>query len=234
MEERCRNDADRGPSTDTIGGAFPGRPPAVRGPGSVRSKSTTFAGLGPDFAMHGLSAHRGTPSCLQSPPERTRRRASLPGGGRFAIWDPWFIAGRPLWPWCCVLSTRQRRRTGAGGWSGRPRRRSGRRRRDGPSPDARSVQGLRHPGAELLPADLRAAVRSGPGRQDPDAAPRAMGRRRRLTWEFRLRPGMRFHDGGELTAADVVYSLRGSWIHRSTRLDATSSASSTPSWRSTR
>jgi peptide/nickel transport system substrate-binding protein len=29
-----------------------------------------------------------------------------------------------------------------------------------------------------------------------------------LTWEFRLRPGIRFHDGGELTAADVVYSLR--------------------------
>jgi peptide/nickel transport system substrate-binding protein len=29
-----------------------------------------------------------------------------------------------------------------------------------------------------------------------------------LTWEFRLRPGTRFHDGGELTAADVVYSLR--------------------------
>ena len=29
----------------------------------------------------------------------------------------------------------------------------------------------------------------------------------RLTWEFRLRPGVRFHDGGELTSADVVYSL---------------------------
>jgi peptide/nickel transport system substrate-binding protein len=29
-----------------------------------------------------------------------------------------------------------------------------------------------------------------------------------ITWEFRLRPGTRFHDGGELTAADVVYSLR--------------------------
>jgi peptide/nickel transport system substrate-binding protein len=29
-----------------------------------------------------------------------------------------------------------------------------------------------------------------------------------LTWEFRLRPGIRFQDGGELTAADVVYSLR--------------------------
>jgi peptide/nickel transport system substrate-binding protein len=29
----------------------------------------------------------------------------------------------------------------------------------------------------------------------------------RLTWEFRLRPGTRFHDGGELTAADVVFSL---------------------------
>jgi peptide/nickel transport system substrate-binding protein len=29
----------------------------------------------------------------------------------------------------------------------------------------------------------------------------------RLTWEFRLRPGVRFHDGAELTAADVVYSL---------------------------
>jgi peptide/nickel transport system substrate-binding protein len=28
-----------------------------------------------------------------------------------------------------------------------------------------------------------------------------------LTWEFRLRSGVRFHDGGELTAADVVYSL---------------------------
>ena len=28
-----------------------------------------------------------------------------------------------------------------------------------------------------------------------------------LTWEFRLRPGTRFHDGGELTAADVVFSL---------------------------
>ena len=29
-----------------------------------------------------------------------------------------------------------------------------------------------------------------------------------LTWEFKLRPGIRFHDGGELTAADVVFSLR--------------------------
>jgi peptide/nickel transport system substrate-binding protein len=29
----------------------------------------------------------------------------------------------------------------------------------------------------------------------------------RLTWEFRLRPGVRFHDGSELTASDVVYSL---------------------------
>jgi peptide/nickel transport system substrate-binding protein len=29
-----------------------------------------------------------------------------------------------------------------------------------------------------------------------------------LTWEFRLHPGVRFHDGGELTAADVVYSLQ--------------------------
>ena len=29
----------------------------------------------------------------------------------------------------------------------------------------------------------------------------------RLTWEFRLRPGVRFHDGGELTSADVVYSI---------------------------
>ena len=29
----------------------------------------------------------------------------------------------------------------------------------------------------------------------------------KLTWEFRLRPGVRFHDGGELTAADVVYSI---------------------------
>jgi peptide/nickel transport system substrate-binding protein len=28
-----------------------------------------------------------------------------------------------------------------------------------------------------------------------------------LTWEFHLRPGIRFHDGGELNAADVVYSL---------------------------
>ena len=28
-----------------------------------------------------------------------------------------------------------------------------------------------------------------------------------LTWEFRLRPGVRFHDGSELTAADVAYSL---------------------------
>jgi peptide/nickel transport system substrate-binding protein len=28
-----------------------------------------------------------------------------------------------------------------------------------------------------------------------------------VTWEFRLRPGVRFHDGGELTAEDVVYSL---------------------------
>ncbi len=29
-----------------------------------------------------------------------------------------------------------------------------------------------------------------------------------LTWEFRLRPGTRFHDEGELTAADVVFSLK--------------------------
>jgi peptide/nickel transport system substrate-binding protein len=29
-----------------------------------------------------------------------------------------------------------------------------------------------------------------------------------LTWEFRLRPGTHFQDGSDLTAADVVYSLR--------------------------
>lgn len=29
-----------------------------------------------------------------------------------------------------------------------------------------------------------------------------------VTWEFRLRPGIRFHDGQELTAADVVFSLK--------------------------
>src|SRR5215813_2953167 len=28
------------------------------------------------------------------------------------------------------------------------------------------------------------------------------------TWEFKLRRGVRFHDGGELTAADVVFSIR--------------------------
>src|SRR3954468_16862104 len=27
------------------------------------------------------------------------------------------------------------------------------------------------------------------------------------TWEFRLRPGVRFHDGGEFTAADAVFSI---------------------------
>ena len=27
------------------------------------------------------------------------------------------------------------------------------------------------------------------------------------TWEFRLRPGVRFHDGTELTAEDVVFSI---------------------------
>jgi peptide/nickel transport system substrate-binding protein len=29
-----------------------------------------------------------------------------------------------------------------------------------------------------------------------------------ITWEFHIRPGIRFQDGGELIAADVVYSLR--------------------------
>ena len=29
-----------------------------------------------------------------------------------------------------------------------------------------------------------------------------------LSWEFRLRPGLKFHDGSELTAADVVYSFQ--------------------------
>ena len=28
-----------------------------------------------------------------------------------------------------------------------------------------------------------------------------------LTWEIRLRHGVKFHDGSELTAEDVVYSL---------------------------
>jgi peptide/nickel transport system substrate-binding protein len=29
-----------------------------------------------------------------------------------------------------------------------------------------------------------------------------------LTWEFKLRPGLRFHDGSELTAEDVLFSLQ--------------------------
>src|SRR5688572_22914651 len=34
-----------------------------------------------------------------------------------------------------------------------------------------------------------------------------------LTWEFRLRRGVRFHDGSEFTAADVVFSLdRPKWL----------------------
>jgi peptide/nickel transport system substrate-binding protein len=28
-----------------------------------------------------------------------------------------------------------------------------------------------------------------------------------LTWEFKLRPGVMFHDGSELTVEDVVYSF---------------------------
>ena len=29
-----------------------------------------------------------------------------------------------------------------------------------------------------------------------------------LTWEFKLRPGAKFHDGSEITAEDVVYSFK--------------------------
>ena len=57
----------------------------------------------------------------------------------------------------------------------------------------------------------------------------------RLTWEFRLRPGVRFHDGGELTVGGRrVLPRAESWIRRSTRRGGTSSASSTRSSRSTR
>ncbi len=42
-----------------------------------------------------------------------------------------------------------------------------------------------------------------------------------LTWDFRLRPGVRFHDGSLLDADDVVFSFRRARDHpRSTRRDA--------------
>jgi peptide/nickel transport system substrate-binding protein len=99
-----------------------------------------------------------------------------------------------------------------------------------PMPAARGASG--HSGAELVVADATAPPTTldpfkvyGTQTQsffrlifeplfdrDPDGKIRTpllerWGPVDRLTWEFRLRPGIRFHDGGELTAADVVYSV---------------------------
>src|SRR5438105_4642449 len=43
---------------------------------------------------------------------------------------------------------------------------------------------------------------------DPDAAADSRSRPDDRTWDFELRPGVRFHDGRVLTSADVKFSLQ--------------------------
>ena len=82
----------------------------------------------------------------------------------------------------------------------------------------------RREGGRALPNvfDTADAAKSRRRRSCPGSRPKSTVENEGLRYRFRLRPGIRFHDGRPLTARDVRHSLRAParWTRRATPMDA--------------